>query len=210
MKTSTRIAAAAAAAALVLGSGGTAFAGSDHGHGHGGSPGGNHGSQAVEHLQKQLTRQLERLGDRLDHATRESRLESLSDEARAAVLANVVADRTALADLATLVAAATTRDELSGLRQQVRAVHPDNYVVIVADLRHASRLSARIAELRATLADPVLLASLDEADVLVGTATDKALAITAMSGRADVRAVRTDLVAAQQIVGAVADGADAR
>ncbi|MFA6300205.1 MAG: hypothetical protein WC642_13630 [Nocardioides sp.] len=218
MTTSMRLAAAAAAAGLILAPGGAALAGSGHGSGHGsnhsgthGGQGGTHGSAAVEHLQKQLLRQIERLGDRMDHATRESRLAPLAEEARAGVLANVAADQAALADLAALVDAATTRDELTDLRKQLRAVHPENYEITVASLRSAARLSARIVELRTTLAaDPAALARLDEADALVASATDKALAVTAASSKSDVRAVRTDLDAAQQIVGEVDADADTR
>ena len=218
MTTSMRLAAAAAAAGLILAPGGAALAGSGHGSGHGsnhsgthGGQGGTHGSAAVEHLQKQLLRQIERLGDRMDHATRESRLAPLAEEARAGVLANVAADQAALADLAALVDAAATRDELTDLRKQLRAVHPENYEITVASLRSAARLSARIVELRTALAaDPPALARLDEADALVASATDKALAITAASSKSDVRAVRTDLDAAQQIVGEVDGDADPR
>lgn len=223
MTTPMRLAAAAAAAGLILAPGGAALAGSGHTgnhsgtHGsthsgtHGGEGGGTHGSAAVEHLQQQLLRQIARLGDRMDQATRESRLEPLAEEARAAVLANVATDRAALADLEALVDAATTRDELTGLRQQLRAVHPENYEITVASLRSAARLSARIVELRTTLAaDPAALVRLDEADALVASATDKALAITAASSKSDVRAVRTDLDAAQQIVGEVGGDADTR
>ncbi|MCW2767331.1 MAG: hypothetical protein JWO11_3290 [Nocardioides sp.] len=211
MNSPMRIAAAAATAALVLGSGGAATAGSGGNHGqpdnatHGHGHGGDDGSHAVAHLQEQLKRQLERLGDRLDKATRESRLAPLAEDVRAGLLANVAADHADLADLAALVDAATTRDELSDLRKQVRAVRPENYDVLVADLRLAARLSTRIAELRTAVVDPTVLASLDEADALVGTATDKALAVTAASSKADLKAVKADLVAAKQLADEVDD-----
>jgi hypothetical protein len=204
MTTSTRLAAAAAAAALLLGSAGAATAGTHAGaHGHAGDHG-THGGAAVSHLQKQLQRQIEVLGDRIDHATRESRLETLSDEVRTGVLANVATDHAALDSLSAAVDAATTRDELSDLRKQVRALHAQNYVGIVASLRQAVRLSAHIAELRTTLADDAdALAQLDAADALVASATEKALAVTAASSRADVQAVHADLASAHDIVEAL-------
>jgi hypothetical protein len=203
MTTSTRLAAAAAAAALVLGSAGAATAAA-HSGGHASGHAGTHGGAAVSHLQKQLQRQIGRLGDRIDHATRASRLEPLSDDVRTGVLANVATDHAALDSLSAAVAAATTRDELSALRQQVRAVHAENYVLVVASLRQAVRLSARIAELRTTLADnPDALAQLDQADALVASATEKALAVTAASSHADVQAVHADLAGAQDIVDAL-------
>ncbi|MCW2797639.1 hypothetical protein [Nocardioides sp.] len=201
MKSPMRIAAAAATAALVLGSGGAAFANRGGNHAPGSGHGGSHGTQAFEHQQTQLKRQVARVGNRMDHATRESRLAPLADDVRAGVLANVEGDKAALADLSALVDAATTRGDLNGLRTQLRDLRPENYDVTVADLRFAGRLSTRVAELRAAAAgDPDALATLDEADALVASATDKALAITASSSKADVRAVRTDLSSAKHLV----------
>lgn len=205
MSAITRLAAAAAAAALVLGSAGAATAAHPAGHG-GGHAGdhGNHGGAAVSHLKKQLLRQIDGLGDRIDRATRESRLETLADDVRAGVVANVAADHTALDALAAAVDAATTRDELTSLRTQVRDVRPENYAVVVAALRSAVRLSAAIADLRTAWAgDADTLAQLDAADALVASATEKALAVTAASSKADLRAVRADLSAAHDIVDAL-------
>jgi Spy/CpxP family protein refolding chaperone len=206
MKSPMRIAAAAATAALVVGAGGAASADRGGNDGPGGNHAGGHGSHGFEHHQQQLTREIDRVGDRMDRATRESRLAPLADDVRAGVLGNVEADKAALADLAALVDAATTRSDLNDLRKQLRDVRPENYDVTVANLRSADRLSDRIADLRTAAAgDPTALAAFDEADALVASATDKALAITASSSKADVRAVKADLVAAKHLVD---DGAD--
>lgn len=96
------------------------------------------------------------------------------------VLANIAADRLALAGLAADAAAATTVTDVRLVGDQVRAVRPETYSVVVNGLRQAAAFEIRVA---------------DNADALaaLGAAADAA----ELDG-ADVTAVR-DLLAAASL-----------
>lgn len=84
------------------------------------------------------------------------------------VLANIAADRLALAGLAADAAAAATVANVRLVGDQVKAVRPETYSVVVNGLRQAVRFEAEVAdndELLLELADAADAAELDGADV---------------------------------------------
>lgn len=95
------------------------------------------------------------------------------------VLANLAADRLALAGLAAEAAAATTVTDVRLVGDQVRAVRPETYSVVVNGLRQAAAFETRVADnadALAALGAAADIAELDGADVtavrdLLATAT---------------------------------------
>ena len=164
------------------------------------------GQKAAQALRKVL-QEVAKADKRLGHLARESRTSRLGEAEKAAVLANISSDRQALAELAAAVQSPESTVDLGELRDALKELRPQNYNQVVNDLRHAARLTADIAAARTALegeaAAPV--AELDAAQLLVDAAVAKALAITASSDRASLRAVKVDLAAAHASFDVVAD-----
>ena len=122
---------------------------------------------------------------------RASRIDGIDGDAQDKLIANVDGDKKALDELATTATAAGDTSDLRQVGREVRALRAENYVLAVNILRHAVRVSEAAAD------------NLDAADavgVSVNSAVEKALAITASSSKADVKAARAGLVAAQALL----------
>lgn len=138
------------------------------------------GTHAKSDASKVL-RDIARKTAQLDRAVSASRIGTLAEDVQAVVVANVEADKTALAALGETA----TRDDL-------RAVRVENYVLAVNVLRHAARLQEAAA-------------ANAEAATLVESATAKALTVTAASPKSLLREARADLAGAQELLDADAD-----
>lgn len=144
--------------------------------------------KAAEKKAAQAQRRFERLVSRTDRAlaraikeTRVSRLAVLGGkDTKATVIDNVNADRAGLA-------AATETAQVT----QFRAV---NYVLVVNVLRQAAEIQTGSDALGGNA----------EVEALVGSAVEKALAVTALSPRSQITSARADLAAANEILEAVA------
>ena len=222
MRSTARTAAAAAAGAVALavalGGGGPVAAAvpaahskpaqaSGHGHGHGGQ--GSHGASADQAL-RQLLRQIAQADARLAHTVRDSRTARLDADAKAALLANVDADRQALTDLAASLQAPDATVDLDAVQSSLRELHPENYTEAANFLRKAARLAAAIADATAAVeGDPAApVDALAAAQASLDSAVAKALLVTASSSRDDLRGVQTDLSAAEDSLGTVLDYLD--
>lgn len=153
---------------------------------------------------RQVLRDLARTDARLLKAVRESRTARIGDHV-AAVLANVAADRAALADLGAGVQAADSTHDLRAVRRALKDVRPQTYTKVVNDLRHAVRLAVEIAAAGAALEGDAA-APVDElaaAQTALDAAIAKALLVTASSDRDELRAVKADLRAAREALAAV-------
>ena len=213
MKSTTRTAAGVLAVALAFGAGSpVAAAAADHA-----KPGhvkvakgdksskGNKGDKGDKAL-RQVLRDIEKADERLAKVARESRTAAIGDHA-AAVLANVAADRAALAALALAVQSPESGLDLRATRKAVKDVEVQNYSRVINDLRHALELAAEIAAARtATEGDASApVAELDAAQASVDAAVAKALLVTAASDRDELRAVKADLEAAHAALDVVLD-----
>ncbi len=207
MKTTTRTAAVLLAAAVTFGPGSPVAATDaadpakpghvradkgDHGKGDHGKGASKKGSQEL----RQLLRDLDKADARLAKVAKESRTSRIGDHA-AAVLANVAADRAALAELRTAVAAPDSSLDPREVRRELKELRIQNFGKAINDLRHALKLTEKITDARADAeGDAAALAVLDAAQAAVDSAVAKALLISATSDRSELRAVRVDLQAA--------------
>lgn len=169
----------------------------------------SHEDRDERHVLKALAQVDKRLAKVADH----KHLSRLGEDVRAAVLANIDADRGSLAELADAVRSGDEALDLGQLRRDVRGFGPQHYRQAVQDLRRAARLAERVAETRVALGtfvapegssydpEPDLLL----ADQGVATATELALAVTMSSDKQDLRAVKRALAGAQAALGAVRD-----
>lgn len=143
------------------------------------SPAQSNSSQA----QGQFERLIQRTDRALARAIKENRVSKLAviggTDTRAAVIANVNADRAQ-------VAAATTVE-------QVKQYRPVNYVRVVNVLRQAAKVQTESDALGGNA----------EVDALVGSAVEKALAVTALTSKNDIKAAQADLAAARGVLESV-------
>ena len=145
----------------------------------------------------------------------------------AEVLANVAADRTALAALKAAAGSATTVSDVRLVGAQVQAVRPEVYDVVVNGLRQAVHFQEVAAANTAAVTDLTtqtdakelegydvlavrdLLASAttanDQADVLAGSVIDQGLVLTAFSTHADRTAFSDDVETAGTLLDTVAE-----
>ncbi|MGN6578350.1 MAG: hypothetical protein ACTHKG_21955, partial [Nocardioides sp.] len=164
--------------------------------GQGAAHGGGHGKADVAKSDvRKVLRDIDRVTRKLDRAVRASRIDGLDQETQDALLANVEADKATLTALATTVSTDGDTTDLRQARKNLRDLREENYVLVVNVLRHAVHVGEAAAD------DA-------EATALVDSAVAKALAVTASSPKADVRAARADLVAAQTLLDDDADGTD--
>lgn len=176
-RTSRVLAAVVAAAALTFTGMHTADAKPAHAGSHakaGNAAKADRGSAAKTSATK-LARDVARLQEQLDRTIRDGRLARLDAEHAEGVVANVEADKTALAAILT--------------RAELRAFRVENYRLVVNILRQATKAEANATE-----------AGSAEALALVDSAVAKALLVTASSAKADVKAARADLSAALELL----------
>lgn len=142
--------------------------------------------KAADKQQAQAQRRLDRLVKRLDarlvRAIKETRVSRLAviggRDTKLAVIDNVRADRAAVAAAATLA--------------QAKQYRPVKYVLVVNVLRQAAGVQTQSDALGGNA----------QVDALVASAVQKALAVTALSPRAEIKSARADLSAAKSIVAA--------
>jgi hypothetical protein len=163
--------------------------------GQGAAHGGGHGKADVAKSDvRKVLRDIERVTRKLDRAVRTSRIDGLDQADQDALIANVETDKATLDALATTVSTAGDTTDLRQARRDLRALREENYVLAVNVLRHAAHLGEATDDA--------------EALALVDSAVAKALAITASSPKADVKAARADLVAAQALLDDDADATE--
>lgn len=133
------------------------------------------------------------------------RASKIGADHRAALLANVAADRAALAELSQVVKDAdATVTDLKQVCRDLKAYRVSNYQAAVNLLRQADALAAEIDRLRAEVVSGSEQAlTLDGAQGKVGDAVGGAHAITATSATVAVRGVKVLLSSARADVDAV-------
>ena len=131
-----------------------------------GTPPGAQAAPPAKHAGKHFAKQVAKAERALDRAVKPQRTKRLSADTRAALQANVDADKE-------LLATYTTREQLKGFRTV-------NYVIVVNVLRKAEK----------RLADPEFVALSGTA---LQSVVAQGLTVTATSSKADVRALRAAL-----------------
>lgn len=133
---------------------------------------------------KQLLKDIAGKDARLARLSTSAALARLSDDTEAALVANIDAARTTLSDIKMSVEAVDSTVDTRAERKELRAFRVENFRIVVNLLTRAEEVEETAA------ADPVTLAAL----AAVETA---ALEIDATSTKADIRAVRDQVNAAQ-------------
>ncbi|QSR31867.1 hypothetical protein CFI00_15390 [Nocardioides sp. S5] len=141
-------------------------------------------AKTVKSQSKQLLKDIAGKDKRLARMATSNAVEGLADDTEAEVVANVTDARTALADLATTVEAADSTVDTRAARKELRSFRVENFRIVVNVVKKVERLE------EAAAADP-------EAVVHLAAAEAAALEITATSTKADIRAVRAHVQAAQ-------------
>jgi hypothetical protein len=199
MNRTARLAVSALAVVALAGAPAVAEAHPGHGHGHG------HATHAASHGPAvRVTRALAHLDRRLAHAASERRLSHLTDADRAALEANVATDRAAVEAAGAALAADPSDANLAAARDVLHTYRPTVYVVATNLLRHSERVAAALT----ALTPLVTAGSTDETDLTSAAAllaTVQASVFTATTDRATVHAAQQAVVAAQELVGQVAD-----
>ncbi len=214
MITKTRAVAAALTAAVALSAAAPAATAAGHGHGsaphgHGAATkgghsgnGGHHVPARVSHASRQLLHEIATLDARLVRVSRDTRTAGLGADDRAAILANVAADRAALADLRAAAAAADSTLDVRSVTRGLHSLHPEVYAQVLAALRRAASLRVTVAE-TGTALDAVTdrdvtagRTAVDQADALLSSAVETALTARAASSASLLRGVRADLASA--------------
>lgn len=132
---------------------------------------------------KQLLKDVSGKDKRLARLATSGSVVNLADDVEAELVANIDEARTALADVRTAVEAADSTLDTRAARKDLRSFRVENFRLVVNILKQAEGLAADAA------ADP-------EATAHLVAAEDAALAITATSTKADVKAARAHLQAA--------------
>lgn len=141
-------------------------------------------AKTVKAQSKQLLKDIAGKDKRLARMATSNAVEGLADDTEAEVVANVTDARTALADLATTVQAADSTVDTRAARKELRSFRVENFRIVVNVVKKVERLE------EAAAADP-------EAVMHLAAAEAAALEITATSTKADIRAVRAHVQAAQ-------------
>lgn len=141
-------------------------------------------AKTVKSQSKQLLKDIAGKDKRLARMATSNAVEGLADDTEAEVVANVTDARTALADLATTVEAADSTVDTRAARKELRSFRVENFRIVVNVVKKVERLE------EAAAADP-------EAVMHLTAAEAAALEITATSTKADIRAVRAHVQAAQ-------------
>lgn len=141
-------------------------------------------AKTVKAQSKQLLKDIAGKDKRLARMATSNAVEGLADDTEAEVVANVTDARTALADLATTVEAADSTVDTRAARKELRSFRVENFRIVVNVVKKVEGLE------EAAAADP-------EAVMHLAAAEAAALEITATSTKADIRAVRAHVQAAQ-------------
>ena len=141
-------------------------------------------SKPVTSQTKQLLKDIAGKDARLARLSTSNAVTRLADETEAELVSNIEDARTSLGEVKTSVEAADSTVDTRAARKELRGFRVENFRLVVNILRTAEGLE----EVAAT--DP------EATDHLVA-AEDAALAITATSTKADVRAARDHVQAAQ-------------
>ena len=139
---------------------------------------------AVKGQAKQLLKDIAGKDARLARLSASDAVTRLADDTEAELVANIVDARTALGEVRTAVEAPDSTVDTRAVRKELRGFRVENFRIVATILAKAERLE------EAAAADPVATEHLAAAEAA-------ALAITAESTKADIRAARTHLQAAQ-------------
>ncbi len=195
MKRTVRLAVCAVAALTLVGVGTDAQALGGHRHPH-------HHTRIEHDGSPHVLRALGRLSRRLDHATRDRRLVSLSDDDRAALKTNVAADEAAVEAVATAYSVEPSGESRAAAKVVLRHYHADRYVVATNILRRSHATAAAIADLQAL----VVPASVDETALATASgllAGVPASGFSATSTRPSLHAARHAVTQARALVAQV-------
>jgi hypothetical protein len=138
------------------------------------------GDHAPEAQTKQLLKDIAGKDKRLARLAEGNAVDRLADDTQAELVANITEARADLAEIRTAAEAADSTLDTRAARKELHAFRVENFGQVVSILRRAEGLS----EAAATDA---------EAQAHLAAAEDAALAITATSSKADVRAAREHL-----------------
>ena len=141
-------------------------------------------AKTVKAQTKQLLKDIAGKDKRLERLSTSAALESLADGTEADLVANVTEARTALAELKTSVEAADSTVDTRAARKELRSFRVENFRIVVTIVKKVEGLE------EAAAADP-------EAVTHLAAAEAAALEITATSSKADLRAAREHVQAAQ-------------
>jgi len=146
-------------------------------------------AKTVKAQTKQLLKDIAGKDKRLDRLSTSTAVEALADDTETELVANVTDARTALAELKTTVEAADSTVDTRATRKELRSFRVENFRIVVNVVKKVEGLE------EAAAADP-------EAVAYLAAAEAAALEITATSTKAELRAAREHLKAAQAELGA--------
>ena len=141
-------------------------------------------AKTVKAQTKQLLKDIAGKDKRLARLSTSNAVEALADDTEAAVVVNVSDAQAVLAELKTTVEAADSTVDTRAARQELRSFRVENFRIVVNVVKKVEGLE------EAAAADP-------EAVTHLAAAEAAALEITATSTKADLRAVREHVKAAQ-------------
>ncbi|PVG82651.1 hypothetical protein DDE18_09760 [Nocardioides gansuensis] len=145
-----------------------------------------HAAEAAPKAQtKQLVKDVAGKDKRLARLATSTKVTRLADENEQVLVANITEDRADLAELKTAAEAADSTYDAKAVRKDLRSFRVENYVLAANIVKQAEALADEAA------ADP-------EAAAAVDAAIDAALALTADSTKADVKAARVHLQTAHE------------
>ena len=133
---------------------------------------------------KQLLKDIAGKDARLARLSTSNAVGSLADDTEATVVARIGDARTTLADIRTSVEAADSAVDTRAARKELRSFRVENFRIVVTIVRKVERME------EAAAAD-------SEAITLLAAAEVAALEVTATSTKADIRAARAHVQAAQ-------------
>lgn len=141
-------------------------------------------AKTVKAQTKQLLKDIAGKDKRLARLSTSNAVEALADDTEAEVVANVTDARTALTDLKATVEAADSTVDTRAARKELRSFRVENFRIVVNVVKKVEGLE------EAAATDP-------EAVTHLAAAEAAALEITATSTKADIRAAREHVKAAQ-------------
>ncbi|WP_374456467.1 hypothetical protein [Nocardioides sp.] len=143
---------------------------------------------SVKGQTKQLLKDIAGKDARLDRLSTSDAVTRLADDTEATLVSNIGAARTDLGEIKTSVEAADSTVDTRAARKELRSFRIENFRIVANVLSKAERIEAAAA------GDP-------EATEHLAAAEEAALAITATSTKADLRAARAHLKDARAELG---------
>ena len=141
-------------------------------------------AKTVKAQTKQLLKDIAGKDKRLERLSTSTAVEALADDTETEVVGHVTDARTALAELKTSVEAADSTVDTRAARKELRSFRVENFRIVVNLVKKVEGLE------EAAAADPEAVSHLAAAEAA-------ALEITATSSKADLRAAREHVKAAQ-------------